>query len=104
MALEKAVRGVTILAVMGLTYRMGQLVAGTGGDPDLLFVAGVILLAFLGLAGLMRDIPLVSAITGFLLFGIGFLFLTPSILVAGMALVVDGVSSGTPRLTNSAPV
>lgn len=103
MALEKAVRGFTVIAVFGLTYRLSQLVEFGGSQSNLTFVGSVLVLAYLGLGGLVRDISLVGIVSGFLLFGAGFVLFLPPILVAGMALLVDGVSSVTPRLTGSAP-
>jgi len=101
MVLEKAVRGLTILTVIGLTYRLSHLLELGGGESNLIFISSVLLLAYLGLGGLVYGLSLVGVISGFLLFGTGFILFLPSILVAGMALLVDGVSAITPRLTAS---
>jgi hypothetical protein len=108
MALKTTLRGISAVTVLGFTYALVSLSSAPGRTQTRLVFFGVLLvLAYLGLAGLLLDMAALAVLSGALLLGIGFtqfvlfVYLLPTgavLLVAGLALWVP-----SPVATDEAP-
>lgn len=99
MLLQKAIRGLSFVTVLGFSYALTRFVSAPGGtNSRLLFFALLLGLAYSSLAGLVLDTPAITVICAALLLVLGFtqFVLFVYILPTAMVLMVDGVSSVMP--------
>ncbi|WP_135825945.1 hypothetical protein [Halorussus ruber] len=108
MALKTTLRGLSAITVLGFTYALVSISSAPGRTQTRLIFFGILLiLAYLGLAGLLLDVAGLAVVAGLLLLGIGFtqfvlfVYLLPTgavLLVVGLALWVP-----SPVDTDEAP-
>lgn len=105
MALRNVLRGLSVVTVLGFTYALVRLVDAPGAGRSRLLLFGVLLgLAYLGLAGLVFDVPDVTVVcsVALILVALTQFVLFVYILPTGSVLLVAGISSLVPRPTGNA--
>lgn len=100
MLLQKALRAVPFVIVIGFTYVLVQLLSAPGASNSRLLFFGLLLgLAYLGLGGLVIEIPVLTILCGTLLLVVGFtqFVLFIYILPTAMTILVYGIASFVPQ-------
>lgn len=99
MILQRITRALSIVIVIGFTIGIVRiLLTADGSQSQLIFFGLLIGLAYVGLAGLTLDRPVIGIVCGVILTGLGFFqfSLFPYLFPAGLVLLVDGIGSFVP--------
>lgn len=102
MVLQKAIRGLSLVTVLGFTYALARLAFVPGATQSRLLFFGLLLgCAYVGVTGLVLDAPGVAVVCAALLLAIGFtqFVLFTYVFPTGLVLLVDGTASFVPRST-----